>query len=159
MAAGLPSGFGRKLGIAIGCGFIVAISAVAVDVLVIQFNREVLIHQLAGDVMAFLVTALVCLALQLRNEELHYRFAMERAAIVAELNHHVRNAVFPLCLAVQRSGDAEAQRLSNEAVERINIAMKEAATDVFAMKLNYAPQPRPVEMPEKVPPRGVTLLR
>ena len=35
--------------------------------------------------------------------------AMERAAIVAELNHHVRNAIFPLCLAVQRSGDGDAQ--------------------------------------------------
>ncbi len=159
MAATLPSNFGRKVVLAVGCGLIVGLAAAAVDVLVIQYNKEVMLHQLAGDVMAFLVTTLVCLALQLRNEELHYRFAMERAAIVAELNHHVRNAVFPLCLAVQRAGDIEAQRLSNEAVERINIAMKEAATDVFAMKLNYAPQPKAVEVPEKIAPRGVTLLR
>jgi hypothetical protein len=131
--AASPS-FGRKLGTAILGGLIVGISATAVDLAVISYNREVLIHQLIGDFIATLVAVLVCLALQLRNEELHYRFAMERAAIVAELNHHVRNAVFPLCLAVQRNGDAEALRLSNDAIERINVALQEAATDVFAMK-------------------------
>ena len=135
--AASPS-FGRKLGIAILGGFVVGISATAVDLAVISFNREILIHQLIGDCIATLVAVLVYLALQLRNEELHYQFAMERAAIVAELNHHVRNAVFPLCLAVQRSGDAEALRLSNEAIERINIAMRDAASDVFAMKLDHA---------------------
>jgi hypothetical protein len=143
MAASSAPTFKRKLGIAILGGLIVGISATAVDLAVVTFNREVIIHQLIGDFIATLVAILVCLALQLRNEELHYRFAMERAAIVSELNHHVRNAVFPVCLAVQRSGDAEAQRLANEAVERINIAMKEAAIDVYAMKINYGAPARP----------------
>jgi histone H3/H4 len=48
--------------------------------------------------------------------------------------------MFPLCLAVQRLGDAEANRVANEAIERINIALKEAAADVFAQKVTYAPQ-------------------
>jgi hypothetical protein len=148
MATARSSDFGRKLGIAIVGGLVVGISATAVDLAVVSFNKEVIIHQLIGDFIATLVAVLVCLALQLRNEELHYRFAMERAAIVAELNHHVRNAIFPLCLAVQRSGDGDAQRLSSEAVERINIAMKDAATDVFAMKINYA-VPLPKSVPEK----------
>ena len=112
-------------------------TAALVDATVISFTRETLIHQMAGNVIAALVTTLFLLAVQLRNEELHYRFAMERAAIVSELNHHVRNAIFPLCLAVQRTGDQDAVRLSSEAVERINIAMKDAATDVFAMKVAY----------------------
>jgi hypothetical protein len=131
--AASPS-FGRKIAIALLGGLIVGISATLVDLTVISYNKEVLLHQLIGDFIATLVAVLVYLALLLRNEELHYRFAMERAAIVSELNHHVRNAVFPLCLAVQRSGDAESLRLANEAVERINIAMKEAATDVFALR-------------------------
>lgn len=146
--AASPS-FGRKLGIAILGGLIVGISATVVDLAVISYTKEVLIHQLIGDFIATLVAVLVYLALLLRNEELHYRFAMERAAIVSELNHHVRNAVFPLCLAVQRGGDIEAQRLSNEAVERINIAMKEAATDVFAMRINYASPEHPESMEEQ----------
>jgi hypothetical protein len=84
--------FGRKLSIAIVGGLIVGVSATVADLAVVSYNKEILIHQLIGDFIATLVAILVCLALQLRNEELHYRFAMERAAIVAELNHHVRNA-------------------------------------------------------------------
>lgn len=131
------SEFGRKLGIALLGGLVVGGAATLVDFTVISFTRETLVHQMAGNVIACLVTILFLLAVQLHNEELHYRFAMERAAIVSELNHHVRNAIFPLCLAVQRTGDTEALRLSTEAVDRINIAMKDAATDVFAMKVDY----------------------
>jgi hypothetical protein len=141
MPAKYPSHYGRKLGLAVVAGVIVGACGAAVDLTVITFTREVLIHQLVGDAIATLVAILVFLALQLRNEEMHYRFAMERAAIVSELNHHVRNAVFPLCLAVQRTGDADARRLSDEAVEKINIAMKDAATDVFAMKFDGGPAP------------------
>jgi hypothetical protein len=147
MAASLS--FGRKLGVSLLGGFIVGISALLVDLMVISYNKEVIIHQLIGDVIAMLVAVLVCLALQLRNEELHFRFAIERAAIVAELNHHVRNAIFPLCLAVQRTGDAEALRLSNETVERINIAMKEAAIDVFSLRLEYGKPVQGDRMDEK----------
>jgi hypothetical protein len=101
------------------------------------WERPVLVHQLIGDVIAALIAALLMLALQLKYEEMHYRFAMERAAIVAELNHHVRNAVFPLCLAVQKIGDPESLRVSTDAIERINIALKDAAADAFARKVEY----------------------
>jgi len=99
-------------------------------------------HQLMGDCIAGIVATLIFLALQLKHEETHYRVAMDKAAVVGELNHHVRNAMFPLCLAVQRLGDAEANRVANEAIERINIALKEAASDVFAQKVSYAADKR-----------------
>jgi hypothetical protein len=144
----LGSRYGRKLGVAVLGGLIVGLAAAAVDFTVITYEREVLIHQLVGDFIAALVAMLVALALQLRNEELHYRFAMERAAIVSELNHHVRNAIFPLCLAVQKGGDPEAQRLSTETVERINIAMKDAATDVFSLRFARSTAPAAAEARE-----------
>jgi hypothetical protein len=124
-------------------GLVVVLTGVAIDIslLLFQTTQAMLTHQLMGDFIAGLVATLVCLALQLKHEEVHYRVAMDRAAIVAELNHHVRNAVFPLCLAVQRLGDPEANRVAAEAVERINIALKEAAADVFAQKVSYAPGP------------------
>jgi hypothetical protein len=137
MAAPVFTRYAQKLGVAIFGGLLVGISALVVDLTVIPFERELLIHQLAGDLIAALVAMLIFLALQLRNEELHYRFAMERASIVSELNHHVRNAIFPLCLAVQRHGDAEAQRLSAETIERINIAMRDATTDIYSPR--YTP--------------------
>src|SRR5256885_13163841 len=51
-------------------------------------------HIFLGDLVAALSTMIVCLAIQLRQEEVHFASAMSRAAIVSELNHHVRNAVF-----------------------------------------------------------------
>jgi hypothetical protein len=124
-------------------GLVVALTGIAIDVSLLFFQNPpaVVTHQLMGDFIAGLVAMLVCLALQLKHEEVHYTVAMDRAAIVAELNHHVRNAVFPLCLAVQRLGDPEANRVAAEAVERINIALKEAAADVFAQKVSYAATP------------------
>jgi hypothetical protein len=127
-----------KASTAIFAGILVGISGAAVDLAVVPLSKDMLIHQLIGDFISALVAALLYLSLQLRTEGLHHRVAMGRAATVSELNHHIRNAVFPMCLAVQRTGDAESQRLSNEAVERINIAMRDAVTDVFAMSLQQA---------------------
>ena len=95
-------------------------------------------HILLGDLIAALATTIVCLAIQLRQEEVHFASAMSRAAIVSELNHHVRNAVFPLCLAVQKLGDKDASLVATEAVERINIALKEATADAISGRAVYS---------------------
>jgi hypothetical protein len=100
-------------------------------------DRSLATHILFGDLIAALVTMIVCLSIQLRQEEVHFASAMSRAAIVSELNHHVRNAVFPLCLAVQRLGDKDASQVANEAVERINIALKEATADAISGRASY----------------------
>lgn len=127
----------NKVRVALLSGFIVFLVGAVADVAVVPWERSVLVQQLIGDLIAALVATLLFVSLQLKYEEMHYRFAMERAAIVAELNHHVRNAVFPLCLAVQRTGDAESVRVSTDAVDRINIALKDAAADAFARKVEY----------------------
>jgi hypothetical protein len=90
--------------------------------------------------IAGMTAVIVALAIQLRHEEVHYQVAMERAAIVAELNHHVRNAIFPLSLALHKLGDANASRIADEAVERINIALRDATADAISGRISYAPQ-------------------
>jgi hypothetical protein len=125
------------------CGVIVTLTGIVIDFSLLPFEKAILAHQMMGDCIAGVVATLIFLALQLKHEETHYRFSMEKAAAVGELNHHVRNAIFPLCVAVQRLGDAEANRVANEAVERINIALKEAAVDVYSQKVSYtAPEKR-----------------
>lgn len=128
----------NKVLLAIGAGLLVTITGVAIDLSMLPWERATMVNQLIGDFIAGLMAVLITLAIQLKNEEMHYRFAMERAAIVAELNHHVRNAVFPLCVAVQRNADAEAKAMANEAIERINIALKDAAADAFSRKIDYS---------------------
>jgi hypothetical protein len=118
-------------------GLIVALASILIDLSLLSVGHPVLLHQLVGDLIGGLVAALVFLALQLKYEEMHYRFAIERAGIVAELNHHVRNAVFPLCVTIQRVGDVESNRIANDAVERINIALRDAITDAFSSRVDY----------------------
>jgi len=120
-------------------GIAVAFSGVIIDFSLLPFEKDILAHQMMGDCIAGVVAMLIFLALQLKHEETHYRVSMDKAAVISELNHHVRNAIFPLCLAVQRLGDADANRVANEAVERINIALKDAAADVYSQKITHAP--------------------
>jgi hypothetical protein len=126
-----------KVRLALWCGLAVAVISTAVHIATLPPDRSLLLHAGIGDFIAGLTAVIVSLAIQLRQEEIHYRTAMERAAIVAELNHHVRNAVFPLCLAVQKSGDVEAIKTANDAVERINIALKDATVDALSGRTDY----------------------
>lgn len=126
-----------KILVAVAAGLVVAAVASAVDALMIPVERPLMVNQFIGDFIAGLMAVIVCLAIQLRQEEVHYQTAIDRAAIVAELNHHVRNAVFPLCLVVQKLGDGDAIRMANEAVERINIALKDATADALSGRVDY----------------------
>jgi hypothetical protein len=126
-----------KVRLAILCGLAVAVISTAVHVATLPMDRTLLLHAGIGDFIAGLTAVIVSLAIQLRQEEVHYQTAMERAAIVAELNHHVRNAVFPLCLVIQKLGDADAMKTANEAVERINIALKDATADALSGRTDY----------------------
>ncbi len=124
--------------IALLAGVIAGSAAAAVHLIINPaFEPRFLVPEILGDVVAGLVTVVVCLAIQLKQEEVHYRAAMERVAIIAEVNHHVRNAVFPLCLAAQKTGDPQSIRMANDAVDKINLALKDATTDALSRRIEY----------------------
>ena len=122
LLAGLISGFGAA-----------AVHLTTMPVL----DRGFLVPEILGDVVAGLLAVVVCLAVQLKQEEIHYRASIERVAIVAEVNHHVRNAIFPLCLAAQKTGDPQSVRIASEAVEKINLALRDATTDALSRRIEY----------------------
>jgi hypothetical protein len=134
----------EKVLLALGSGLLVALTAFVVNMSNVAFDRGLFLRLGVGDVMAGLVAGLLALAIQLRSDGVYYRFAMERAGIVAEMNHHVRNAVFPLCLIVHGKGDPESSRLATDAVERINVALRDAMTDAFLKNVDYGVAPVPV---------------
>jgi hypothetical protein len=140
---------GRKILVSIVCGLLVGAIAGGIHWATVPHDRVLITHLFLGDLIAGLSTIIVCLAIQLRQEEVHFASAMSRAAIVSELNHHVRNAVFPLCLAVQKLGDKDASQLANDAVERINIALKEATADAISGRATYG---------EEIPSKNGSLL-
>ncbi|HWC18607.1 MAG TPA: hypothetical protein VG498_16475 [Terriglobales bacterium] len=127
-----------KIFVSILCGLAVGAISGGIHWVIVSHEQTLITHVMLGDLVAALTAMIVCLAIQLRQEEVHFASAMARAAIVSELNHHVRNAVFPLCLAVQKSGDKDASQLANEAVERINVALKEATADAISGRASYS---------------------
>lgn len=118
----------RKVLLALVFGGLVALVTIGLDLSFIRFEH-LLAHLVLAGCIAGLLTIIFTLALQLKQEEQHYLFAAERAAVLAEVNHHVRNAIFPLCVAVNRNGDPDASRLVSECVERINMALRDASVD------------------------------
>jgi hypothetical protein len=126
-----------KLGMAIMGGLLVGVIAGATHYLMLPRDFPAILLTLIGDLIAALTTIVVCLAIQLRHEEIYYQTAVDRAGIVGELNHHIRNAIFPLTLAVHSSHDTEAIRIAGEAVERINIALKDATVDALSGRVQY----------------------
>jgi len=127
-----------KLGLALIGGVAVFASGIAVDLALLGHDRRTIVLFLIANCTAALVAVIAGLTFQLDQEERHFRFATEQAVSMAELNHHVRNAVFPLVLAVQRFNDPESNRLANEAMSRLEIALRDAAVDAYSGKIRYA---------------------
>jgi hypothetical protein len=123
---------------AVAAGTFVWLVSSAAQLALLPIDRSLIARQIVANSIGGLVAVVVTLAIQLRHEEVHCQVAMERAAIVAELNHHVRNAVFPMHIAVQTLGDAAAKKIADDAVERINIALRDATTDALAGRTDYS---------------------
>ncbi len=128
----------KKIMVSVFCGLLVGASAAGIHWFLVPHDRVLLSHVFLADLVAALTAIIVCLGIQLRQEEVHFASAMSRTAIVSELNHHVRNAVFPLCLAVQKTGDSEALQVASDAVDRINVALREATADAISGRVSYA---------------------
>jgi hypothetical protein len=137
----VPNPKKHKILTAILAGILVWAASCIADAALLPLDHTTVIRQMVGNWIGGLMATVVSLALQLQSEEVHYRSAMQRVAIVAELNHHVRNAVFPLCIAVQRLGDAEANKMADQAVERIHVALRDATADALARDVEYGPAP------------------
>lgn len=127
-----------KIGAALFAGLLVWVIASATNVALLPLDRTLLVRQIVSNFIAGLVAVIVSLALQLRYEEVHYDVVLHRAAIMAEINHHVRNAVFPLYVTVQKLGDADSKRTADEAMERINVVLRDATVDALVGRVDYS---------------------
>lgn len=127
-----------NFGLAAVGGTAVFVAGMAVNIALLGRDRAILVYLLIANCITGLIAIVIALALQLRHEEHYFRIATEKAVAMAELNHNVRNAVFPLFLAVQRSPDPESNRLANEAMVRLDIALRDAAVDAYSGKIRYA---------------------
>lgn len=128
----------RKITKAIAAGALVWLASSAADIALIPIDRLLIPRYAIANLVGGLVATVFTLAIQLKHEEVHYRVAMERVAIVSELNHHVRNAIFPMHVILQTLGNSDAKKISDDAVERVNIALKDATADALSGRVDYS---------------------
>ena len=127
----------NNFGLALVGGTAVFGAGMLVNVALLGHDRVTVVHLLIANSIAGLIAVVIALALRLQREEQHFRLAAEKAAVMGELNHNVRNAVFPLFLALQRFSDPECNRLASESMARLEIALRDAAVDAYSGKVRY----------------------
>jgi signal transduction histidine kinase len=110
---------------------IVAVGFGVIVFLVIEFMHYLLVPDLGrhGERMvAEGVSALIvgCLAAMLfRSAREHRQATRARLQVIAEMNHHIRNALTPISLSAYVVQDQQSIRVISEGVERIEWALRE----------------------------------
>jgi hypothetical protein len=96
---------------------------------------------LYSDLFMGMVTAFVT-GLGLRHYQTHMHADRARMRMIAEMNHHVRNALTAISLSVYAKNDPQLEQTTREAIQRIDWALREVL-----------PHPEGVAAP--VPPKAV----
>jgi hypothetical protein len=112
------------------------IVAAAVGVGIVSFVATELMHYLlvpdigphperllAEGLSAFFVSCLVAKLVHMSRER--HRLVMARMQMIAEMNHHIRNALSPVALSLDATGNQALNRVIVEAVDRIDWALRE----------------------------------
>ena len=116
----------------IACGLLVGALGAVMQWVMVPHDPALMTNLFAGDLVGGLGSMIVCLALHLQHEEALFVRALSCVAIVTELNHRIRSALFPLCLAAQKIDDSETSQLADETVEGISAALREATADAIS---------------------------
>ena len=78
---------------------------------------------LAEGFSALLVTLLAAKLIQLTRER--HQLLLARMQVIAEMNHHIRNALSPLSLSLDDTENQQLKNIASEAVDRIDWALRE----------------------------------
>jgi signal transduction histidine kinase len=83
-------------------------------------NKE---RWLAEGLSALVVSCLVAKLVQISRER--HRLTVARMQVIAEMNHHIRNALSPISLLLDGTENQPLNRIMSDAVERIDWALRE----------------------------------
>jgi hypothetical protein len=78
---------------------------------------------LAEGMSAFVLTCLVAKLANIHRQQ--HRLTVARMQVIAEMNHHIRNALTPISLSVDATENQQLSRVISEAVEHIDWALRE----------------------------------
>lgn len=94
---------------------------------------------LYSDIFMGLVAALVT-GFGLRHYQTHMANDRARMRMIAEMNHHVRNALAAISLSVYAKHDPELESITRDAIQRIDWALREVLVNTEEMPDRIAPQ-------------------
>lgn len=118
-----PTSLRFVLGAALGVGVVSFLASELMHYILVPDlgrNRERL---LAEALSALIVSCLAARLVQITRER--QRLTRARMQVVAEMNHHIRNALSPIFLALDGNDNQQLVRLISEGVERIDWALRE----------------------------------
>jgi hypothetical protein len=109
--------------VALGFGAVVFLVSECMHYLLVPDLGRHAERMLAEGVSALIVGCLA--ALLLRSAREHRQTTRARLQVIAEMNHHIRNALNPISLAADAAQDHQAVCLISEGVARIEWALRE----------------------------------
>jgi hypothetical protein len=83
---------------------------------------------LYSDVIVGMITAFVT-GVGLRHYQAHKRADRARLRMIAEMNHHVRNALTAISLSVYAKNDPQLEEITRDSIQRIDWALREVLVD------------------------------
>jgi hypothetical protein len=118
-----PHSLRLALGAAVGVGVVSFLATEFMHYLLVPDLGRSHERFLAEGFSALIVSCLI-LKLALITGEQH-RLTVARMQVIAEMNHHIRNALTPISLSAYASEDQQLIRAISEGVERIDWALRE----------------------------------
>jgi hypothetical protein len=108
-----------------------AVGVGAVSFLATEFMHYILVPDigrsderlLAEGISALVVSLLTAKLVQVTRER--HRLTVARMQVIAEMNHHIRNALSPVSLSLEDAKNQQLKRIMSDAVDRIDWALRE----------------------------------
>ncbi len=108
-----------------------AVGVGAASFLATEFMHYVLVPDIGRSPERLLAEGISALVVSLLTAQLvhvtraRHRLAVARMQVIAEMNHHIRNALSPVSLSLEDTKNQELKRVISDAVDRIDWALRE----------------------------------
>ncbi|MGB8469826.1 MAG: hypothetical protein WCD71_06680 [Candidatus Sulfotelmatobacter sp.] len=120
---GNPDSWLLVLGVALGVGIISFLATELMHYLLVPDLGRSRERFLAEGVSAFIVTCLITKLAQITRRQRQLTAA--RMQVIAEMNHHIRNALTAISLSADVTDDQHLIRVISEGIDRIDWALRE----------------------------------
>ncbi len=118
-----PTSWWFIAGAAVGMGVIAFVATEFMHYILVPDIGRSNERLLAEGLSALLVSCLTAKLIYISRER--HRLMMARMQVIAEMNHHIRNALSPISLSLDTTEDQQLEHVISEAVNRIDWALRE----------------------------------